>query len=530
MRTVFATGLVLALGLVPAAARAQARAEQGRVIARVVVSQGDVYLQTRAGRPIVVPGQLSLREGDVLTTPERVAGRFDLTSGGSVPLAPLRRYRMGPHGIQEPGLRGGWQPLASALSPVAVDAGTSSGRLIAKVRLLGGGAFHRPRGWPQEVPGAGALSLAAGDELRLVAGGLAQVQMVDGGWLYLAGPALAAFDSDTIRLSAGSGLAKALGRISLVAGPYRIHGGARVFSLETAPNQLLVSALTGVLTVEVAGGKPVYLAPARSACLVAGGTPVIRPIAIRSEVLAWEARFKPGGPALAARPRTANDILDEEPRPAPKPEGLKTRNPDGEGPERRSGPPDPRVEDPRPLALLPLRDRVHALESRTSREFYVRKRTDREAASELATFSEQVKGVEPDEVISFRLFKLGRARAAARRDLDDFRTGRELSFNERPYKQHQAKDARVRQERERLFGQPLFLDTRRLVTVAATNRQNLIAGADALTRDILVARESGQPDDAIARLAGKRQNLLTLADQQTDGVKELIRVSLEPYR
>lgn len=513
---------------VAGAAWAQNHADQGRVVARVVVTQGDVYLQTRSGRPIVVPGQLSLREGDVLTTPEHVAGRFEMTGGGSIALAPLKRYRVGAHGIQEPGSRGGWQPLASRPSPIEMPAGAGGGGLIAKARLVRGDAYHRPRGWPQEVPAHGAVSLSAGDELRLAPGGLAQVQLSEGGWLYMAGPALALFDHETIRLEAGAAMAKALGRTSLFAGPWQIHGGARVFSVETAPRRLLVSALTGVLTVTSANAKPTYLAPGRSACLVEGGKAILQPIAIRTEVLAWESRFRSGGP-VAARPRSLNDFLDE-PVEKPKPEGLKKKNPQGEGPQRRSGPPDPRVEDPKPLAVLPLRDRIHALESRASREFYVKKRTDKERLAELKTFDEQAKGAQLDEVVAFRRFKLHRAQMAAHRDLDDFRTSRELSFNERPYKQQQIKDARVRQERERLFGQPLFMDTRRLLPVAAGNRNELIAGANALTRDILIARTTGAPDATIAGLVDKRQDLLTLADQQTDGMKELIRISMEPYR
>ena len=518
---------VLVLGAT-VAARAQNHADQGAVVARIVVTKGDVYLQTRSGRPIVVPGQLSLREGDVLTTPEAVAGTFELAGGSAVPLAPLARYRIGAHGIQEPGARGGWQPLASRASPVA-EAGASTGGLIAKVRLCAGAAFHRPRGWPQEVRATGALSLSAGDELRLAPDGLAQVQLVGGGWLYLAGPALAEFEPEVVRLESGSGLAKALGHAALIAGPYRIHGGARVFSIETAPHKLLVSALTGVLTVEVDGAKPVYLAPGRSACLVEGGRVRLSPIAIREEVRAWESRFHAGGPPVAARPRTLNDVL-EDPTTRGEAKGLKTKNPGGAGPPRRSGPPDPRVEEPKAIAVLPLRDRIHALESRTSREFYVRKRTEKETTAALKTFDDQAKGAEMDEVVAFRQFKLHRAQLAARMDLDEFVNGRELSFNERPFKQAQAKDALERQERERLFGQPLFMDTRRLLPVVAANRKNLIDGANALTRDILIARDTGQSAAAIAGLAAKRQDLLTLADQQTDGFKELVRISMEPYR
>lgn len=521
--------VVLCAGWAPA--RAQVHADQGKVVARVVVTAGDVYLQTKTGRPIVVPGQLSLREGDVLTTPEVVTGRFEMTSGGTIALRPLARYRISAHGIQEPGSRGGWQPLASRPSPVATDPQGSSGGLLAKVKLVRGGAFHRPRGWPQEVPALGNISLASGDELRLAPGALAQVQMVDGGWLYLEGPALASFERDIVRLEAGAGMAKALGHTALLAGPFRIHGGARVFSVATAPQRLLVNALTGVLTVEVDGGKPVYLAPGRSAVLYENGKKVITPIAIRTEVQAWESRFRQGGPRVATRPRTANDILDDPvEKEKPKPAGLKTKNPDGDGPQRRSGPPDPRVEAPRPIAVLPLRDRIHALESRTSREFYVRKRSDKEAAAAARTFQEEVKGVQVDEVIAFRLFKLHRAQMAAHRELDDFRMSRELSFNERPYKLQQAKDQLVRQERERLFGQPLFMDTRRLLPVVATNRNNLLDGAEAITRDILIARVTGQSDAVIAGLAEKRQDLLSLADQQSDGFKELNRISIEPYR
>lgn len=517
----------LVLWIACGAVRAQNHADQGRVVARVVVSQGDVYLQTRSGRPIIVPGQLGLREGDVITTPENVQGRFEMSGGGSIALSPLKRYRIGAHGIQEPGARGGWQPLASRPSPIEMPDGAGGGGLIAKARLFAGDVYHRPRGWPQEVAAHGSVSLSAGDELRLAPGGLAQVQLTEGGWLYLAGPALAVFEHETIRLEAGAAMAKGLGRASLLAGPWRIHGGARVFSVETAPKRLLVSALTGVLTV-AGGAKPTYLAPGRSACLVEGGKAILKPIAIRDEVLAWESRFRPGS-KVATKPRTLNDILDD-PVERPKPEGLKKKNPLGEGPERRSGPPDPRVEDPKPLAVLPLRDRIHALESRASREFYVKKRTDKERVAELKTFDEQAEGAQLDEVVAFRRFKLHRAQMAAHRDLDDFRTSRELSFNERPYKQQQLKDALVRQERERLFGQPLFMDTRRLLPVVAGNRNELIQGATALTRDILIARTTGAPDATIAGLVDKRQDLLTLADQQSDGMKELIRISMEPYR
>jgi hypothetical protein len=524
------TLLVLLLACVPVPVRAAStRLDQGDVVARIVVEQGDVYLQTKSGRPIVVPGHLSLREGDVLTTPAKVQGRFELVRGGTVALAPLKRYRIGSRGLEEPDGKG-WQPLGRSDAGQVIPQGETTGGLIAKVRLIGGQAFHRPRGWPQEVPAKGALSMAAGDELRLADGGFAQVQMVEGGWLFLAGPALAAFGQDSIQMESGSALAKALGGATISLGPYRIHGGARVFSLATSPGALTVNALTGVLTVEVEGGKPVYLAPGRGAQLSVGRAAIVRPIAIRPEVQRWEAMFNPSGPRVAIAP--------EPPPPSEKtkarmqePPGLKKKNPDGEGPERRSGPPDPRVEEPKPVAVLPLRDRIHAMESRRSRAFYVKKRQEREAEVNAQTFKDQVgKTKDPDEVSAFRLFKLHRAQIAARQELDDFRHDRQMSFQERPYREQPEKDFREREERERLFGEPLFLETRRLLLFASANRQNLIGGANALTRDILIARTVGASDATIAGLETKRQDLLTLADRQTDGMRELIRISMEPYR
>jgi len=524
---VLALLVLLSLAAPPAMPAATTRLDQGDVVARIVVEQGNVFLQTRSGKPIVVPGHLSLRPGDVLTTPEKVVGHFELVSGGTVPLAPLHRYRVGERGIEEP-VGAAWQLMSHAREVRALEpAGDGSTGLIAKVRLVAGQAFHRPRGWPTEVGARGSLSLAAGDELRLVDGGLAQVQMVDGGWLYLAGPALAAFDRDSITVESGSALAKALGAASVTLGPYRIHGGARVFSFATGPNALTVAALTGVLTVEVEGGRPTYLAPGRRATLIVGRAAAVSPIAIRPEVQAWEEMFHhPGGPRpahLAAK--------KEEPaaRKEPPPD-LKKRNPLGEGPERRSGPPDPRVEEPHPVAVLPLRDRIHAMESFESRKFYIKKRQEKEATVEYKTYQDQVAKSAGDEVEAFRLFKLHRTQLAARQELDDYRHGRELTFEERLYTESDQKDQRERDERERLFGQPLFLDSRRLLTFAEANRQNLINGANAVTRDIEIANATGASAATISNLQVERQNLLTLADQQTDGMKELLRLALEPYR
>lgn len=531
------------------AAHAQGpRAEQGKVIAKIVVEEGQVLLQTKTAA-IPIPGQLGLREGDVVTTSEKIRGRFELPGGKNLLLGRLRRYRVGRDGIQEPAGEGGWRYITQA-APVAParplpggvelpgfgpggspGPGPDGSGLIAKARVTGGKAYHRPNGWPQEVPALPALSLAAGDELRLDQSALAQIQLVGGGWLFLAGPALIALEEESLRVDAGAGMAKALGARTVILGPYRIHAGARVFSFETNPGELTVSALTGVLTVLVAGGKPVYLAPGRTGLLTAGKPAKITPIAIKPEIARWEDGFNRPGPRIPAKVETGPEKAAKKRKEyAPIP-GLKTRNPDGEGPERRSGPPDPRVEEPRPIAELPLRDRIKALDGPRNRWFYAKKRDERETAVQLKTFEEQVGKVEtPDEVTAFRLFKLDRQARRARSDLNNFRQSRELSFNERPYRVNQDRDRAVRGERERLFALPLFLETRRLLPFVEGNRARLIAGADAVTRDILIARETGQPESRIAALTQARFDLINEADRETDGLKELIRLSMEPYR
>src|SRR5579862_91302 len=48
----------------------------GTVVGRLVVTDGKVYLQTKSGKPLVVPDQMVIYEGDIFTTPVKVSGYF----------------------------------------------------------------------------------------------------------------------------------------------------------------------------------------------------------------------------------------------------------------------------------------------------------------------------------------------------------------------------------------------------------------------------------------------------------------------
>jgi hypothetical protein len=517
-------------------------------LARVVVTRGQVSLQGASGRSIPVPGKLNLRDGDVLTTSAKVEGRI-VQASGAIPLAPLMRYLVRPDGIYGPAGAKGWKKIPRSIDEAphvraAGGGGAGPGGLLAKVRVLAGQGFQRAAAWPQELPIPRSVSLSAGDDVRLDREGLAQVQFVSGGWIYLKGPALATFHADSVDIDSGDGLVKALGR-AMALGPFRIDAGASTFSFRTVfPDALEVTALGGILKVRHEERSPTYLAPGRRALLAAGAHDVrITGVDIRAEIKAYEERFNPRGPKVAAAPERKDDpnrVLDAPARKADRRPGGSPDRATGEPRRRAAGPKEPRVADPRAVVLLPLRDRLRALDGPRSRYFYILKRDRQRAAADAATYRDDLRrelaapgnhaARGPDEVQALRQFKLDRAHARAAGDIDDFRNSRELAFEARLGLRAPEKDRAIRAERERLFGEPLFLVTRRLLPAAEASRAQAIRDAEALSRQILILEQTGGSAAAIQDLARRRQDILTAADKESDALEEEIRIQAEPYR
>ncbi|MBI4860351.1 MAG: hypothetical protein HY815_08825, partial [Candidatus Riflebacteria bacterium] len=479
--------------------------------ARIVVTSGLVFLNAKSGKPIVIPDKFDLCEGDVITTPSKIAGQIVLLKGGSLPLAPLRRYRIGREAIQEPSGTKGWKtiPMASPEAPVRVDGPDRpppKGGLIAKVRAVSGPVFLRAEAWPQEIAVTRAASMSIGDDLRVGKGARAQLFLTTGGWIYLLGPALVTLLPDSIQVDSGEGMAKALGDRTMVAGPYRLDAGPNAFTFRTTHGGLEVAAIGGIVAVVEKGAGSQHLAPGRRGTFRTGGPPRIVGIDIRREAARYESLFDGSSPAPA--PQQGADRTDEVVADRKKERRDEKRSrARTDGSARPDGPSEPRIEA-RFAPTLGLRDRVKGLDSPRSRYFYCLKLEEREARAQADAVEKQFKDRTPDEIQALRLYKVTREALRASQSLNDFRHSKELGFEERLLLKPQDRDREIRSERERLFGEPLFLLTRRLLPTVAADRTRARAQADQFTFQIGIAQQLGATPATIADLEKRRQKVL----------------------
>jgi len=427
--------------------------------------------------------------------------------------------------------------VSSRPEPEPID---TAGELVAKARVVSGQAFRRARGWPQEIGIGRGVSLLAGDGLRVAQEARVQVQFTSGGWLDLIGPALATFFPDGWAIDAGEGMAKGVGPRAVRFGPYRVDPGDNLFTFRTEPEGLMVAALGGIVAVAIEGGPRVHVAPGRRVRLRRGAKALLERVDIRKEALHYESLFKlralpPQGVGVDPRGRspTGNES-DRSRNPARSEREIRRQERDSKKREAAEGPAHPAgrtgIVGEDGLVQLSLRDRLKGLDSPRSRYFFVKKRLEQEARCERDTTHKELDRDAPDEASSLILFKRDKAARFASQELNDFRHARELSFEERLSLSGSDRDQAVRAERERLFGQPLFLFTARLKPLVEADRARAIEKADLLTLQINILKQTGGSSGAIADLIQKRQQVLTDADRESDALKEQIRLQIEPYR
>jgi hypothetical protein len=502
----------------------------GRVVGRLTVTDGKVYLQTKGGKPLIVPESMEVYEGDIFTTPVKVTGFF-LVGKDRVEMTPLTRYRIGSDGVYVPdGPRrfrkiSTVEPVAQATVVRPLPAGVG---LVAKVRVILGSVFQRAAAWPQELPVTTAVSLNQEDELRLEPGAVAQVFFVQGGWIYLRGPSLVTLHRAYISVASGEGYASGVGPRHLILGPYRIDPGPHLFTFRTVREGLEVCALGGIITVSQPDAPTTYVAPGRAALLARGAAPSFHGIDIKKEIRRREAWLQQ--PATEARKPQEPDPNDFGNSRAKK--RLQEKADVPRKLPKKTEPEKDEAEEGAQLSLT-LRDRVKAMESPRNRWFFIRKRDEaekRKARDEYYSQLNKSKAKDLDEVQSLRLFRLDRAYKYSLNQLGDFQLDRQLSFEERLYVVPQERDRGIRAERERLFGEPLFLTTRRLSNVFNTDQQQTFAQVTDLRLQLTQLQQTNAPQDQIDAIIHQQQDLLTRIDLAGDAIKEEIRVQVQPYR
>jgi hypothetical protein len=506
-------------------------AAAGRVVGRLVVSDGRVYLQAKGGKPIVVPQSMEVYQGDIFTTPVKVSGYFQVGSD-RVPLAPLTRYRIGADGVYVPDGRRHFtkvtSPQAAAETPMTVQPIPQGVGLVAKVRVILGNAFQRTAVWPQELPITTAVSLNQEDELRLEPGAVVQIFFVQGGWIYMRGPALLTLHREYVSIAAGEGYARGVAPRHLTLGPYRIDPGPHLFTFKTVREGLEVGALGGIITVSQPDAPLTYVAPGRCALLARGAANRIVGIDIRKEIRRHEAWLaQPDPDQKKSREPDPNDLATSSTKNKLKEKADVPRKiPKTTAPEKDEAP------DGAQLALT-LRDRMKGMESPRNRWYYIRKRDVEEKKKARDDYYNEIakkKSKVLDEAQALRMYRLDRAWQYSRDQMGDFQRDRELTFEERLYVARSERDRQIRAERERLFGEPLFITTRRLSNVYNTDLQQTFAQVTDLRLQLTQLQQTNGPAEQIDAIIAQQQSLLTSIDLAGDALKEEIRVQVEPYR
>jgi len=488
-----------------------------------------------------------LEIGDLVTTSPKAHGRFELPGRGVARVDGLGRYKVGVDGIDRllPGskaspllfLESSREPFRKGSGLDSADledsilgsppGGVRAGKVQRHQRHGSPKSMEVPRGigaqiqviegrvhlnrdeWPAPFPVHEAASLDQVGRIDAARDAVVQVAFLAGGWVRLIGPARLALDAGVVALEQGEMLIKDLAGRRIRIGPYTIDPGDYLVSFKIGKT-IRIKSLEGLIPIRGERGRQMFLAPGREVIFdtihAEGKTQTTD---IRQTLMAWNHLFTE---ALNRRQIERNAEKD------------RSRDRDAEMDET---PLTPEVE-PRRHHRLSLRERVHAVGHFENQWFLNRKR-EYERAQRHVAFLNEARRRDPDSSVkAFELYKARSRLRLAHQSLTELKRDHTLVRKGLEFEEDEGRRVNRVTERERLFGQPFKMQTRRSILALGRISEQTGQAVDGLTNQIDALQHGGTGSEDIATLEARRQSFLDSLQRVIDQTDAALRTDSTP--